>query len=119
MTDHRQQSHDIARDTIVSFRDMHPDARAAKLSSLTTAAQTSPTANSLRGKALISFWDVAARAIALDTEHMAGTYSGTTEAHGNAREAAMAAAGDALLAYVVSVVPVSAAGLLSGAAAPV
>ena len=119
MTDHRQHAHDIARETIVSFRDITPDERAANLAFLANAAQTSATANSIRGQALISFWDAAAHAVALDTEHMAGSYTITTEAHGNIREAAMVAAGDALLAYVVSIVPITVSALLSGAAAPV
>jgi len=119
MNTHRQTAHDIARETIVSFRDITPDERAAKFASLTTAAQKSPTANSIRGQALIHFWDTAAHAVALDTEHVAGTYTGTTEGHGNMREAAMVAAGDALFAYVVSIIPVSVAGLLAGEAAPV
>ncbi|MDX1069333.1 hypothetical protein GOL32_12270 [Sinorhizobium medicae] len=119
MNTHRQTAHDIARETIVAFRDMTPEDRAAKLSSLTITAQKSPTANSIRGQALIRFWDTAAHAVALDTEHMAGSYTGTTEGHGNMREAAMVASGDALLAYVVSIIPVSVAGLLAGEAAPV
>lgn len=119
MNTHRQSAHDIAREAVVSFRDLSSEDRAAKLASLTMAAQKSITANSIRRQALIHFWDTAAHAVALDTEHMAGTYSGTTEGHGNQREAAFVAAGDALLAYVVSVVPVTVTALLSGAAAPV
>ncbi|MDX0601805.1 hypothetical protein GOD78_10980 [Sinorhizobium medicae] len=119
MHTHRAHAHDIARDTIVSFRDIAPDERAAKLASLTMAAEKSATANSIRGKALIQFWGKASHAVALDSEHVNGTYSGTAEAHGNQREVAIVAAGDALFAFTVSVVPVSVAALLSGEPAPV
>lgn len=119
MQTYRQTAQDTARDVIVSFRDLASDERPAALAQLSRAAQTSPTANSIRGKALIQFWEEAARAVALDTEHTSGTYAGTIEAHGNAREAAFNSAGDALFAVIVSVVPVTAAGLLAGTPAQV
>ncbi len=110
----RQTAHEIARDVITSFRDVSPTERPAALAQVARAADTSPTANSRRGRALIAFWQEASRAVALDTEHQDRTYTGTVEAHSNARDAAIKAAGDALFAVVVSIVPVTAAALLAG-----
>jgi hypothetical protein len=110
----RQTAHEIAIDVITSFRDVSPTERPAALAQLSRAADTSPTANSRRGRALIAFWQEAARAVALDTEHQDRTYTGTVEAHGNARDAAFVAAGNALYSVVVQIVPVTAAALLAG-----
>lgn len=111
----RQTAHEIARDVIVSFRDLQPDERPAALAQLAQAADKSTTANSRRGRALVTFWQEASKAIDLDTAHQAQTYTGTTEAHGNARDAAFRAAGDALYDVVVQIVPITAAALLAGA----
>jgi hypothetical protein len=115
---YRQTSKETAREVIVSFMDLSPADRAAKLANLSQDAQTRHSANSLRGKALIAFWQTASMAVALDCEHQSGDYKVTSEAHSHMREAAIVAAGDAIFSYVVSVIPISVAVLLSGELAP-
>lgn len=110
----RQKADEIARDVVVSFRDMLPEDRTAALAHLVQAADKSPTANSRRGRALVQFWQEASKAVDLDTAHQAQTYTITTEGHGNLRDAAFRAAGDALYDVVVQIVPITAAALLAG-----